>query len=243
MAASHETQWKQSTTLPLQPLTPVRIVSNLISNLTMKPHGTPTFLTVIPEDGGSLLNTHPLSPSPETPVQHAVHDLTALDAGFLSHNSPIKSMSSLTLLKMTPIFPSKPQNTDLLSALPSSVLEEHLQEVLWESEEKERYWKAHHTTLQSAFVLQEIYCKRIRCQLAQKEGRNQKGKSCRMPGEDGMPQLLTGNDFYTKVVEYEESVSHEEAEKETRCVNKESQANALTKAMEEWKITDKEWQE
>ncbi|KAK0430788.1 hypothetical protein EV421DRAFT_1721157 [Armillaria borealis] len=123
---------------------------------------------------------------------------------------------------MTLISPSKPQNTDLLSALPSSVLKEHLQEVLWESEEKERYWKACCTTLQSAFVLQEIYCKRICHQLAQKEGRNWKGKSHRMPGGDGMPQLLTGNDFYTKVVEYEESVSHEEAEKETQHINKES---------------------
>ncbi len=64
-----------------------------------------------------------------------------------------------------------------------------------------------------------------------------------MPGGDGMPQLLTGNDFYTKVVEYEESVSREEAEKETRRVNKESQVNALTKAMEEWKIADEERQE
>ncbi len=64
-----------------------------------------------------------------------------------------------------------------------------------------------------------------------------------MPGGDGMPQLLTGNDFYTKVVEYEESVSREEAEKETRRVNKESQVNALTKAMEEWKIVDEEQQE
>ncbi|PBK91249.1 hypothetical protein ARMGADRAFT_858003, partial [Armillaria gallica] len=84
---------------------------------------------------------------------------------------------------------------------------------------------------------------RIRRQLAQKKGRNQKGKSHRMPGGDGMPQLLTGNDFYTKVVQYEESVSRKEAEKETWHVNKESQVNALTKAMEQWKIADEEWQE
>ncbi|PBK94188.1 hypothetical protein ARMGADRAFT_927442 [Armillaria gallica] len=68
--------------------------------------------------------------------------------------------------------------------------------------------------LQSAFVLQELYCKKVRHQLAQKETRKRKGKSHQLGG-DGMPQLLTGNEFYEPVVEYEANQVQEQMEKES----------------------------
>ncbi len=51
-----------------------------------------------------------------------------------------------------------------------------------------------------------------------------------------MPQLLTGNEFYKQVVEYEANQVQEQMEKESR-------ANMYVIAMEEWTKVDKEHQE
>ncbi|PBK88638.1 hypothetical protein ARMGADRAFT_882527, partial [Armillaria gallica] len=61
-------------------------------------------------------------------------------------------------------------------------------------------------------------------QLAQKKTRKRKEKSHQLGG-DGMPQLLTGNEFYEQVVEYEANQVQEQTEKESHHAEKESQAN------------------
>ncbi|PBK77859.1 hypothetical protein ARMSODRAFT_839605, partial [Armillaria solidipes] len=83
-----------------------------------------------------------------------------------------------------------------------------------------------------------LYCKKVQHQLAQKEMR----KSHRLRG-DGMPQLLTGNEFYKQVVEHEANQDQEQTEKESHHAEKESRANAYVIAMGEWTKADEEHQE
>ncbi|KAK0219499.1 hypothetical protein EDD85DRAFT_780511, partial [Armillaria nabsnona] len=102
--------------------------------------------------------------------------------------------------------------TDLTRSIPSTMLKENFQIALCESQAREQYWKSRTVDLQSGFVLQELYCKKVHRQLAQKEKGNGKGRSQQLNG-DGMPCLLTSNYFYDRVIDHEETAICEEEEK------------------------------
>ncbi|KAK0214637.1 hypothetical protein EDD85DRAFT_798903 [Armillaria nabsnona] len=217
MAPSHATQWKRDT-LPLPPPTPVHIISNLIHNLTLKNDGQPTFLTTIsessdqePNASSDTASTRPTS-APETPLRATMERLASSDAWFLVSSSPVHSEEVLLHLNVTQISPTIPHYTDLTRLISSTMLKENLQIALCESQAHEQYWKSRTVDLQSGFVLQELYCKKVHHQLAQKEKGNGKGRSQWLNG-DGMPCLLTSNDFYDRVIDHEETAICEEEEK------------------------------
>ncbi|KAK0430225.1 hypothetical protein EV421DRAFT_1859982 [Armillaria borealis] len=66
---------------------------------------------------------------------------------------------------VTQISPTIPHYTDLTRSIPSTVLKENLQIVLCGSQTCDQYWKSRTVDLQSGFVLQELYCKKVRHQL------------------------------------------------------------------------------
>ncbi|KAE9403813.1 hypothetical protein BT96DRAFT_917207, partial [Gymnopus androsaceus JB14] len=85
--------------------------------------------------------------------------------------------------------------------------------------------------LQAANILNEAYCKGLREQLAFREGKkDRKGKGRRLMG-DGLPVLLSGNDFYERVVEFDRENTKKEKRKEAQKANKEGRKAEL----EEWK--------
>ncbi len=87
-----------------------------------------------------------------------------------------------------------------------------MQIALYESQAHEQYWKSMTIDLQSGFVLQVLYCKKVHCQLVQKEKKKGKGRS-QWLDRDGMPHLFTSNNFYNRVIDYEETAIHEKEDK------------------------------
>ncbi|KAK0437076.1 hypothetical protein EV421DRAFT_1715421 [Armillaria borealis] len=152
--------------------------------------------------------------------------LASSDVWFLVSSSPVHSEEILLHPNVTQISSTILCYTDLTRLIPSTVLEENLQIVLCESQAHEQYWKSRTVDLQSGFVLQELYCKKVRRQLVQKEKRNGKGRSQQL-NRDGMPHLLTSNDFYDRVIDHEETAIREEEEKKAHRDAQESHSKAM----------------
>ncbi|KAF9005557.1 hypothetical protein BDQ17DRAFT_1218267, partial [Cyathus striatus] len=62
--------------------------------------------------------------------------------------------------------------------------------------------KSHISNLQSSNLLNKAYCNSLRFQLAFKEEKKAAGKGKGKLMGDGMPKLLSGDDFYEHVVEF-----------------------------------------
>ncbi|TFK17604.1 hypothetical protein FA15DRAFT_576377, partial [Coprinopsis marcescibilis] len=92
---------------------------------------------------------------------------------------------------------------NMLKIEPQSVNEVHLLAALQESEAANQALHKRVIQLQASQILNEAYCNKLRHQLAQKEekkGKKGRGKLLR----DGLPQLMSGNAFFEKVVEFTE---------------------------------------
>ncbi|KIK72919.1 hypothetical protein PAXRUDRAFT_106834, partial [Paxillus rubicundulus Ve08.2h10] len=107
---------------------------------------------------------------------------------------------------------------------------------LREAEECCQSYKQRVITLQAQAVLNEAYCNKLRFQLAfQEEKKSNPGA----PGKldvDGLPRLLSGDEFYERVVEFTRWQKEAVAKKETRKVARER----LKAANEEWKKSEAE---
>lgn len=89
--------------------------------------------------------------------------------------------------------------------------------------------------LQAATVLDEMYCSLLRGQLANYEKKvDGKGKGKLMG--DGLPQLLSGDEFYERVVEFAKEQECEKVAKESRQQARDSKAEA----MKVWKKHEEE---
>ncbi|KAF9238275.1 hypothetical protein BU15DRAFT_47895 [Melanogaster broomeanus] len=84
-------------------------------------------------------------------------------------------------------------------------------------------------------VLQSIYCGRMAEQLAAQEEKHKKAKKGQLNG-DGLPRLLTGDDFFDLVVERQKALEEEKVAKEIRQREKEE----LSGVIAVWKEADKE---
>ncbi|KAH9915341.1 uncharacterized protein B0H18DRAFT_850839, partial [Fomitopsis serialis] len=84
-------------------------------------------------------------------------------------------------------------------------------------------------------VLQSEYCEQVRGQLASAEEKKSKKRRQRLLG-DGLPRLLTDDEFFTRVQEHEAHLRAEADKKESRKRGK----DAWVKALAEWKLLDKE---
>lgn len=81
----------------------------------------------------------------------------------------------------------------------------------------------------ATMVLQNTYCERVKGQLAASEKTAHRGKSKRLMG-DGMPQLLTGEEFYQRVVDHNELAAQELVNRGRR----EQARAAYQAALENW---------
>ena len=76
--------------------------------------------------------------------------------------------------------------------------------------------------LQAAMVLQWLYCGHVRWQLGAKELKAKKGKNAGKLLGDGLPHLLTDNEFFEKVNGHWEAVEAVEKVRETRKEQKQT---------------------
>lgn len=94
--------------------------------------------------------------------------------------------------------------------------------------------------LQGQAVLQQLYAKRVRTQLAAKEEKAvKKGKGKGKHLKDGLPRLLTGEAYFQHVVQHEEAMKEKEREKDARKKARESQAAEMVL----WEQADQERRE
>ncbi|EIM90551.1 uncharacterized protein STEHIDRAFT_32191, partial [Stereum hirsutum FP-91666 SS1] len=103
--------------------------------------------------------------------------------------------------------------TDLYTMEPQSEHKQLMKVALEEAEIREAYLKKQLWGQQAASILQQMYCERVRRQLATKEkaeGWGGKGKLM----VDGKAKLLSGDAFVAMVIEHEETQKREAAEKE-----------------------------
>jgi hypothetical protein len=228
MAPSRDSSFKVFT--PVIPPTPVRIVTDLIID-TVQP--------VIPSSEDT--QDSDLTPTKVVPHSQAVRiampQLASSSAAFLLSKSPIKSSSNLPdlpTMEMSPIKRSRKRGnlniqvgtsdeSELLTIPVTSSLEKRLQEALVLKNAEANFFRGRVIQLQSAMVLQRVYCGRVRRQLNGKERKaernSKKGRREKIDGE-GLGRLLTDDEIFNAVVEHEAAMEAEDREKEARTQKK-----------------------
>ncbi|KAG1727286.1 uncharacterized protein EDB91DRAFT_1239549 [Suillus paluster] len=127
-------------------------------------------------------------------AEQVIKGLASTSAAFLISSSPVQSTHSLPTFILIPITLTRKQNHDLLKTEPESAKE-----------------KFSLVGMQSAIVLQSMFCDRLSSQLtAQEEKKKNSKKGGQLVG-DGLPKLLTGDEFHHCVVEHQRAAEEEEA--------------------------------
>lgn len=229
MAPSRDTAFKVFT--PIVPPTPVRVITDLLVDALQ------------PEAVSDNQETQLITPT--RPLRTAIQELGKSRVGFLTSSSPIKSTSEPPDLMTTAISPIKqrsrcsPANNNIVNPLTMNVqtpTEKYLQEALIAKQSQVDFLKGRVMQLQSIMVLQRMYCGRVRRQLGAKELKGKKGKKGGKLHADGLPRLLTDDQFFQLVKEHDEDAAREKAEKAERQKAREDRDLAV----EIWKKGEEE---
>ncbi|KIK97140.1 hypothetical protein PAXRUDRAFT_136881 [Paxillus rubicundulus Ve08.2h10] len=236
MAPSKETSCEGS--LPTVPPTPVKLIVGLLRDLSIKED---THLTPIDKNPDGSDSTPPSTPTPDIAniatrdslqarISEAITKLLATEITNLLTDKPLLSSLKMPAAVIQPIQALK-TSPNLLAIEPNTKKEVLLLGALQEVEECCEAYKQRVITLQAQAVLNEAYCNKLHFQLAFQE---EKKKNPGAPGklvEDGLPRLLSGDEFDEKVVEFTKWQKEKEVQKETRQAEREE----LKAANDEWK--------
>jgi len=218
LAPSRDTSFRHFS--PVEPPRDVHIMTELMADI-LQP-------VVSCEDGEDTESHNEPSNSPRDtfPIRAALPEFSVSETGYLASQLPIKSSSKPPDLPTIPISPIKrrvssksyDKEDSLLTMTVSTPLEKALQEALIAKDSEAKYYKAQAAQIQSAMVLQRLYCQRVRRQLKAKEQKAAKKKrnGGRING-DGLPRLLTSEEFIKVVEEHEAAAKEKEHEKEARA--------------------------
>ena len=204
MAPSLEMSSKGSLPLPLA--SPVKVLTNAIRQYQME-H---THMPPLPPPPPPLSLTPPDWLTNAQAAEQAVNELVSTSARFLVSSSPVQSTHSLPAFIPTPITPTCKQKHELLEREPESAKEKLYQEALHNAYECETYYKSSLAGMQSTVVLQSMFCDRLSSQLAAQEEKKNSRKSGQLI-DNGLPRLLTGDEFHSHVVEHQRAAEEEEA--------------------------------
>ncbi|KAJ6549852.1 hypothetical protein B0H19DRAFT_850593, partial [Mycena capillaripes] len=119
-----------------------------------------------------------------------------------------------------------------------TALERELQAAVREQQAKNKVQKSQMVAMQSALVLNGVYCDLVRGQLQAQEDKKNRKKKGRLVG-DGLPRLLTAREFVRRVEEFEKNATEKAAGLEKRKASRLEKADAL----KEWKVLDDERKE
>ena len=227
MAPSRDTSYKIFT--PIIPPTPVQIVTDLLID-AIQPSVDPK------------LNqpSHEIGIEPILPVRLAIPQLASSDICFLTSQSPVKSTMELPnfpTMELSPVkLVAKAEGVDLSKAVPKTKLEKLLHEALVAKSAEADFFRGCTIQLQASMVLQRLYCTRVRRQLQAKEVKmNAKKAKGRLHG-DGLPRVLTDDEFFERVVAHFKALEEEEVEREAKKQNKED----LNAEIDEWKRNEEQ---
>ncbi|KIK32131.1 hypothetical protein CY34DRAFT_102187 [Suillus luteus UH-Slu-Lm8-n1] len=160
-------------------------------------------------------------------AEQVVEGLASTSAAFLVSSSPVRSTNSLPTFIPIPMTPTRKRNHDLLKTEPESAKEQLYQDALHTAYDCETHYKSSLVSMQSTIVLQSMFCDRLSSQLAAQEEKKQNSKRGGQLVGDGLPRLLTGDEFYHRVVEHQRAAEEEEAGREARRMEREGRAELL----------------
>ena len=169
--------------------------------------------------------------NPTAAIQSIIDEMST---GSLAHLISITNLSSNTDLPPQSVgaIPLLTQTSKSFTSKTSK--EREILQALKESEERERVLLRCVHELQATNILNNLYCAKIRGQLAHHKKKKGKKTMGRLMG-DGLPILLSDDVFYEKVVEFEARQCREAQEKEAKRQGRAALAGALL----QWK-RDKE---
>lgn len=123
---------------------------------------------------------------------------------------------------------------DVLAIEPKTAKEKKLLAALLDSEAHTQAYYLQLLKLQASADLNHMHCDLLRKQLAHKEEEKGKGKGEGRLIGDGLPRLLTSDEVYERVVEFQTAQERESKEKAARKEARKDQSGA----MGEWKVRD-----
>jgi hypothetical protein len=163
-------------------------------------------------------------------LDNSLQTIRTSSSSFMVSSSPIQSTSAPPTFAPTPISPysqKKARYSVLLSEPPSNVREEELQNSVRELLVASKHHTSQIVNMQSSLVLNGAYCDLVRGQLAAQEDSKKSKKKGRLVG-DGMPRLLTSNEFVRRVVAFQKTAEDTAVESEKRRVTKAERKEAMT---------------
>ncbi|KAI6138984.1 hypothetical protein BKA82DRAFT_3927395, partial [Pisolithus tinctorius] len=163
-------------------------------------------------------------------ISEAITKLSATEIMNLLTNKPLSSSMKMPAAVVQPI-QALETSPNPLAIEPNTKKEVLLLGALQEAEECCEAYKQCVIMLQAWAILNKAYCNKIHFQLAFQE---EKKKNPGTPGklvEDSLPRLLSGDEFYEKVVEFTKWQKENEVQKETR----QAEWEGLKAANDEWR--------
>jgi len=236
LAPSKDTAFRYFT--PIEPTPAVRIMTDLMADV----------LQPVPDQQNEANETHNTCTTSRNlfPIRVALPELLASDVGYLASRSPIKSSTeppNLETILISPIkrvrnlvTPAWMFNEDLRTIQTANAREKAFQEALNAKDSEARFYKGQVAKLQSMMVLQRLYCQRVRRQLNAKEKKDErKGKKGGRINGDGLPRLLTSDEFI-EVVELHVAAAEQAERSRQARLNLRAEYEA---ELEEWEITER----
>jgi hypothetical protein len=222
--------------LPVEPLSPIKLVAKFLWNLSiwdpdddvnmdvpnptnnkdvdMEEPDLPSGLGPVSSTDNILPPAYPAELPPA--VTETLQCLSETSLACLITSTKPSSSSQLQHNVTEPISLLKHHYLDLLKIVPHTGNEQCLLEALQTIQSCELYLKCRLLELQAGGILNELYCNVLRGQLTHHENKKNAPKGKGWLVGDGMPHLLSGDEFYEKVVEFTKEQEKTEREKEAR---------------------------
>jgi hypothetical protein len=237
MAPSKETSCEGH--LPIEPTSPVKAIAKLLRNLAIsKPDNEDE--ADIPADDLEPLNELETERLPtETTVSMrlaistTLQRLTTTRLAYLVSPSPMSSTSQLQHNTANPI-PELPRVFPTLA--PQTANENLLLDTLHKREQDAEDLHRRILELQAANILNEMYCSMLRGQLSHYEKKKNIPKGMGKLVGDGLPRLLSGDEFYERVVEFTDRQRRTEKDRAERNEARDERVEA----MKVWHKADEE---
>ncbi|KIK36679.1 hypothetical protein CY34DRAFT_93971, partial [Suillus luteus UH-Slu-Lm8-n1] len=125
------------------------------------------------------------------------------------------------------ISPIKQKQGYILSIQPRTHNEVLLLSALCEAESANAALKRCVIELQATNVLNQLHCSQLRGQLANQEAKKQSKKKNGKLMSDGLPQLLSGDEVYERVMNHEKELKRVADDKKTRREERDRRSGAL----------------
>ena len=229
MAPSKETSCEAH--LPVEPASPVKVIAKLLQDLSINdPDDEDDTMDTPPDD--ELLSAETTASMREA-VSTALRQLTSTRLAYLVSPSPPSSTSQLQHNTANPIS-ELPQWFPTM--VPQTANENLLLDALRETEKHAEGLRRRVLELQAANILNEMYCSMLRGQLAHHEKKKNTPKGMGKLVGDGLPRLLSGDEFYEQVVEFADWQKRTEREK----VERKQTRDGRVEVMKEWHKADEE---